>query len=126
MQNDNIRDGLLARLPQPENLASYRAEVASTLETTQRAFRRERRFVVALWIFAVCLSTVFLTFGGYHPNTLLGVWSAIMACFVLIYPSAELLKHFMNRSRVELLKELKQLQLQVLKVHALVQEKGKQ
>ena len=30
-QNENLRDRLLARLPQPENLAAYREETASIL-----------------------------------------------------------------------------------------------
>ncbi len=124
--HESLREGLLSRLPKPENLSSYRTEVASTLDRTQRAFRREKRFVVALWIFSVCLSTVFLTMGAYRFNTLAGIWSTILAGFVLIYPSAELLKHFINRSRVELLKEVKQLQLEVLEVHALLGTRERQ
>jgi len=81
---------------------------------------------LVLWIFSVGLSTAFLTIGAFRFNTPAGIWATIVACFVLIYPSAELLKHFMNRSRVELLKEVKQLQLQVLEIHALLQrQEGK-
>ncbi|MGO9254907.1 MAG: hypothetical protein ACLQU1_01185 [Bryobacteraceae bacterium] len=36
----------------------------------------------------------------------------------------ELLKHFINRARVELLKETKQVQLQVLELHDLLRKQG--
>ena len=46
------------------------------------------------------------------------------ACFMLIYGAAELTKYFINRARVELLKETKQVQLQVLELHDLVRKGG--
>ena len=44
--------------------------------------------------------------------------SAHWLAFCSIYPSVELLKHFINRSRVEILKEMKQVQLQMLELQA--------
>lgn len=115
---DSLRERLLARLPQPGNQAAYQAEVAAALEKNEKRFRYEKRFVTGLWIFSVALSTAFLMLGGQHVNTNVGLYFGIWACFVLIYPSVEILKHFINRSRVEVLKEVKQLQLQVLELHA--------
>src|SRR5271165_1320118 len=120
--NDNIRDRLLSRLPQPANLAAYREEVAVTLEKNTKGLQRERWVVTALWLFMVALSTAFLLLGGLRSGTPLGLYFEILACFCLIYPSVELLKHFINRSRVELLKEVKQVQLQVLELHASIRE----
>ncbi len=117
-KNESMRDRLLARLPQPENRAAYQAEVAAALETNERRFRREKWYVTALWIYLVGLSTVFLTLGGYRLDTTRGVWFGVLACFWLIAASVELLKHFINRSRVEILKEVKQVQLQVLELQA--------
>lgn len=123
---DTMRERLLARLPQPENLASYRDEVASALAKDKKAFRREKWGVGALWIFAVGLSTVFLWLGAHRLDTPKGLWFGILACFVLLYPLAEILKHFINRSRVEILKEVKQVQLQVLELQAsLRKEEGR-
>jgi hypothetical protein len=121
-QNENLRDRLLARLPQPENLRAYRDEVASALARNEEAFRREKWGVGALWIFAVGLSTVFLWLGAHRLDTPKGPWFGILACFVLLYPLAEVLKHFINRSRVEILKEVKQVQLQVLELQALLRK----
>ena len=41
-QNDTLRERLLSRLPQPENLAAYREETASLLAKHQRALSREK------------------------------------------------------------------------------------
>jgi hypothetical protein len=123
-RNENMRDRLLARLPQPENLAAYREEVEASLLKNQRAFRREKWGVGALWVFMAGLSTVFLVLGGQHLDKPVGLWFGTLACFWLIYPSVELLKHFINRSRVELLKEVKQIQLQVLELQASLKADG--
>ncbi len=123
-KNESVRDRLLASLPQPENLAAYREEVEASLQKDQRGFRREKWGVGALWVFMVGLSTVFLVLGGRHLDKPVGLWFGTLACFLLIYPSVELLKHFINRSRVEILKEVKQVQLQVLELQASLAKQG--
>jgi hypothetical protein len=63
-----------------------------------------------------------LTRGGLWPCWRLSSpqpWS-----IMLIYGAAELTKYFINRARVELLKETKQVQLQVLELHDLVRKGG--
>jgi len=124
--NDSIRDRLLSRLPQPANLTAYREEVEAMLGKKEKALRREKWVVTALWLFMVALSTAFLLLGGLRSGTPLGLYFEILACFCLIYPSVELLKHFINRSRVELLKEVKQLQLQVLELQASLRKSSDQ
>ncbi len=124
--NDSIRDRLLSRLPLSANLAAYREEVAAMLGKNDKALRRETWVVTALWLFMVALSTAFLLLGGLRSGTPLGLYFEILACFCLIYPSVELLKHFINRSRVELLKEVKQVQLQVLELQASLRKSGDQ
>lgn len=123
-QNESVRDRLLARLPQPEKLASYREEVVAGLEKNEKACRREKWGVGALLIFAVGLSTVFLWLGVHRLDSPKSLWFGILACFVLLYPLAEILKHFINRSRVEILKEVKQVQLQVLELQASLRKTG--
>jgi hypothetical protein len=118
--NQEIRDRLLSRLPQPENLADYRKQVEDLLEKNQKGLRREKWGVSATWLFVVLLGTALLTGAGIKMGTTKAAVAAYMgtfACFFLIYGAVELLKHFINRSRVELLKEIKQVQLQVLELH---------
>ncbi|HUK15974.1 MAG TPA: hypothetical protein VLW65_06145 [Bryobacteraceae bacterium] len=113
--NEGMRDRLLSRLPQPGNLADYRNEVGALLEKNEKRFRREKWYSGALWVYAVLLGTAFLWLGAdtRHATTL-----GFYAIFALIFGAVELLKHFINRSRVELLKEIKQVQLQVLELQA--------
>jgi hypothetical protein len=123
-QDDSIRDRLLSRLPQPASLADYRKEVALILERNEKGLRRERWGTGALWLFIVALSTVFLFLGGQRLDTPKGPWFASLACFWLLFAAVELLKHFINRSRVDLLKEVKQIQVQVLELQDLLHKGG--
>ena len=83
------------------------------LEKLDRRLRIERWGVTALWIYAVLLMTAMLLgvgFWGHTPEL-----SMLAGAFVFfVYGGIEIVKHFINRSRVEVLKELKSLQLHVL------------
>ena len=127
--NEGIRDRLLSQLPQPENLANYRKEVEALLEKHQKGLRREKWVVLATWFWVVGLGTVLLTGAGMSLGALKSARGAATAtylgtcaCFFLVAGVAELLKHFLNRARVELLKEVKQVQLQVLELHEMVRK----
>jgi len=124
MANEDMRDRLLARLPQPENLAGYRNEVAALVEKNQKKLRQEKWYSGVIWGFVAGLGTVFLWQGGKHASAPTGAYLGTFACFFLIYGAVELLKHFINRSRVDLLKEIKQVQLQVLELEAAVRGKS--
>ena len=111
-----LQDRLLSRSPLPSNSADYRKEVAQLLEKNDKAFLREKWGARALWIFCVGLGTSYLWFGGAKLDTPKAAWFGCLACFWLLIGAVELLKHFINRSRLELLKEVKQVQLQVLEL----------
>jgi hypothetical protein len=119
-KNEVTRDRLLSHLPRPEDMGAYRAGVDAALAKRDKAFRREKRFTGALWIFCVLLSTVFVVFSGQHLDSAVGPWLQTFGIYVLITGALELLKLFINRSRVEVLKEVKQVQLQVLELHELL------
>jgi hypothetical protein len=72
-----------------------------------------------LWIFAVLLITALLVFRGRDAAEVARLTA--FAFIFLICGAVELLKHFINRARVELIRETKQVQLQVLELHALMQ-----
>lgn len=121
---ENIREGLLSRLPHPANLAAYQEEVTSLLAKNEKGLRREKAGVLFLWIFVVIVSTGFLAAGGMFINTPKGPWFGTLACFWFLFGAVETLKHFVNRARVELLKEVKQVQLQVLELQAMASGLG--
>jgi hypothetical protein len=122
----NIRDRLLSQLPQPANLEAYREEVASTLERNEKRLRWEKWGSRVFWFYVIGIALI----GYYRGETWLTttphgrVW-ATSSIILFVCGAVELLKHFINRSRVELLKEVKQVQLQVLELQASLQKRGK-
>jgi hypothetical protein len=113
--NESIREGLLARLPDPANLPAYREQVAALTARNEKALRREKRFAGTLWFFMVGLTTASLMLGS-RTGGAKAAWLASYACVFLLFAAVELLKHFINRARVEILKETRQVQLQVLEL----------
>ena len=116
-KRDKIRDRLLAQhTPDPGRLAQYRKEVDAMLEANERRLRLEKWYSGAIWIFAVLFSTAFMMLAPLIPSFPVGIVMALWCGFLMLTAAVELLKHFINRSRVELLKELKQLQVEVLEL----------
>ena len=118
-QNESMRDRLLARLPQPENLDAYREEVTAGLAKNEKAFRRQTWGTIALWLYGIAFAFVPLTMGWLHLDTRNGATYGFAAFFLLLVGAVELLKLFINRNRLELLRELKQVQLQLLELDLL-------
>jgi hypothetical protein len=122
---ERIREHLLSRLPQPENLEAYRQEVASMLEKNERALRRKKWGAVLLLVLMGGLATAFVSMAGQQLDTTKGPWLAILlACFFLLYGVAEAIKLVVNRAKIDLLKEVKQVQVHVLELHALIRKSG--
>jgi hypothetical protein len=118
-KDEKLQDRLLSRLPSPSNSAEFRKEVARVLEKNDKVFLRETWAATALWIFCVLLGTAFLWLSGEKYGSAPGAkvaWFGSMACFMLIWAAVEMIKLVINRSRIELLKEIKQVQLQVLEL----------
>ena len=117
---EGLRDGLLSRLPQPGNLADYRREVDALLQKNEKGLKREKWGTAAIWIYAVLFFTAASLLSGKHIGTLKGISVAVQVeafgLFLMIAGAVELLKHFINRARVELLREAKQTQLQILEL----------
>ena len=112
-----LRERLLAQFePDRHKLATYRMEVQTMLENNERTLRRQKWYAGSIWIFMVLMGTAFLVLGGMRDDTPFGLWLGIFACFVLIGAAVEMVKYFINRSRVEVLKEVKGLELQLLEL----------
>src|SRR5262245_60079976 len=112
--HDTLRDRLLAQVePDPGRLARYRAEVQAMLENQERSLRWQQWYTTASWLFAVLLITAFMLVGGLSgkvPNWFLPY---ILGLVLLIGAAVQLQALFLNRCRVELLKEIKGLELQL-------------
>src|ERR1017187_7547773 len=122
--NDSIRDRLLSHLPQPANLAAYREQVTSTLAKNEKRLRLERWYMAVMWLLAVGFFTACLMKGARWLDTTNGHFMEFVALLLLITGAVEILKHAVNRSRVEMLKEIKQVQLQMLEMQASMEKRG--
>ena len=92
------------------------------LEQNERTLRRQKWYAGSIWIFVVLMGTCFLTLAGYYSEKPAALWLGVTACFFLIGASVELVKYFINRSRVEVLKEVKGLELQLLELKERLQQ----
>ena len=117
--NKDFRRNLIEQLiPEPGRLDRYRKEMAEMLDNNERGLRFEKRMTIVLWLFGVTMMTAFLLMSGFYHPTPERSWMATLALFavILFYGGLEIIKHFINRSRVELLKELKQIELRMLEL----------
>ncbi|HLY98966.1 MAG TPA: hypothetical protein VKT33_07865 [Candidatus Angelobacter sp.] len=123
-RNESISERLLSRLPQPANMADYQAAVASLLAENERKLRRNKWTVVRVWLFIVIVSGPFLWMAGTHFNTAEGNWFLGLAGFWVLFGAIEIAKYEHNQGRVELLRELKQVQLRIFELHARIGKGG--
>jgi hypothetical protein len=123
-RNESIGELLLSRLPQSANLETYQKEVALLLAENEKRLRRNKRTVVLVWIFVIVVSAPFLWIAGLHFNSAEGNWFLGLVGFWILFGAIEIAKYEQKQGRVELLKELKQAELQILQLHALLSKGG--
>jgi len=123
--SDNLRERLLARLPQPANYAAYREGVAAKLSRHEKRLRFDRWATVFVWLFAVAFLLLISVWRGENWMATVHGRAAVFFCIVLfIFGLAQVLGHAISRSHFDLLKEIKQLQLQVLELQASLNRTG--
>lgn len=91
------------------------------LERNEKVLRREKWYASAIWLMVVTIWVPFLVYGGYHADEPRSAFWAASACVWFLFGGIELLKHFINRSRVEQLKEIKRVELKVLELREALQ-----
>jgi hypothetical protein len=128
--NSSLRDRLLGRLPQPENIAAFREETASLLA------KHEKALATDYWtnqVIALCAVALFLfanSIWGPDANSTWGlkltktttITCDVMAGVLFFLSVLNGLQQFIYRNQVKLLKEVKQVQLQVLELQASLQK----
>ena len=114
-QNDSIRERLLARLPQPGNIAAYREETTALLAKHEKALFWEKMPSAVLFVGAIVVmaEAVWSQKPGAAPNQFFWLWT-----FFFLAASVLDLRYRIYRSKVDLLKEVKQTQLQLLELQA--------
>jgi len=107
---------LLASLPQPENLAAYREETASLLAKHEKALFWERMVSTACYVVLFAETIAIFSWGQKFTTTT--IQSAWLAGIVLFVAAVAEMRYRIYRSKVDTLKEVKQVQLQVLELQA--------
>jgi hypothetical protein len=121
-QNDTLRERLLSRLPQPENLAGYREETASLLAKHARALRWDKILANTLIYLAILLF-----WWSFYPGRLgeIGAHSFRFGSAIFYFVGAICaVQYKVYESQVATLKEIKQVQLQMLEIQASLQKDG--
>jgi hypothetical protein len=125
MGSDGLRERLLARLPQPENAATYRKETASLLAKHEKALFWEKMPSTVLYMSALALFFA-SSFWGQKLDAatthfhFLWFGAGVLYCVGAIND----LRYNIYRNRVELLKEVKQVQLQILELQVSLRKDG--
>jgi preprotein translocase subunit SecG len=123
-QNESMRERLLARLPQPENLAAYREETASLLAKHEKALFWEEKMpsvVLTLIAFAIWING---WFWAQKSGAAIDQFTWLWAGFFFFVSIGLGLSYRINRSKVDMLKEVKQVQLQILELQASLQKRS--
>jgi p-aminobenzoyl-glutamate transporter AbgT len=116
-RNDSMRERLLVALPRPENLAAYREETAALLAKHAKALRWDK-ITQYMLLFLFIASVLLWNHGPYRPGTdmLHGLqgFSAVLFFLETIYA----VRYEIYVSQIATLKEVKQVQLQILELQA--------
>jgi hypothetical protein len=125
--NSSMRDRLLARLPQPENLEGYREKTESLLAKHEKAIFWGEKFParVVMWLGVAVLFMAISPWGS-KVSTNQSVTIYVMTGFLFFAGAINELGYRISRSKVDLLKEVKQVQLQVLELQASLRKNGGQ
>jgi len=125
--SDSLRERLLARLPQPENVAGYREETAGLMARYERALFWERESGRAIAWTGFC---IFLLANSIWARPRLDAHATILLdalAVVLFFTGGLMLVGYsISRSKVDLLKEVKRVQLQILELQASLKKGGDQ
>jgi hypothetical protein len=123
-KDSTLRERLLARLPRPEKLETYREETASLMARHEKALFWERWSARTILFLGVCVFWLLFTSWGHHLNTDQRAGLYMGAALLYFVGSMIQVGYAISQSKVSLLKELKQVQLQVLEVQAALRKDG--
>ncbi len=116
---NKFREQLLAQNePTQERRIKYEKETQAMLNQLEAGFRREKWGTGILWIYSTIFMTAALLITGYRNQVQPEILILAFAFTLLIVGAVELIKHFINRSRVEVLKELKGMQMQIFELES--------
>jgi hypothetical protein len=123
-RTDSLRDQLLnAAAEHPVRHTQYQQEVQLMLSDVEKKVRIEGRMIAAQWIFVVVLTTAFMLIGGWKHQTMTGMWFVMQGIFWFLFGTVFLLMHRFNKLYLDMLKEIKRVEVSVLELKESLQGK---
>ena len=116
-QTNDLRERLLATLPQPENLAAYREETATLLVKHARAIRWARFEGILFGWLAIAFSMLWLQ-SHWHFDTGILIRCQLISAFMALSAAVSGVRYYIYSSQIATLKEIKQVQFQILELEA--------
>jgi hypothetical protein len=116
-QSKTLRDQLLdAAAVSSSRHAEYELEVKTMLADLEKQVRVERRRVIAQWLFLVLLVTAFLLIGGFKHETMTGMWFTLQGIVWLLFGAVFLLSYRFSQLKLDMLTEIKRVELAVMEM----------
>jgi hypothetical protein len=120
-QPNTLRNQLLdAAAVSSARHAEYKLEVKTMLADLEKQVRVERRMVIAQWLFLVLLVTVFLLIGGFKHETMTGMWFTLQGIVWLLFGAVFLLSYRFSQLKLDMLTEIKRVELAVMEMKEMV------
>jgi hypothetical protein len=123
-KNEGVRDRLLARLPQPENLAAYREETAVLLVKHKKALFWEKFLAISVVWLGIAVWLMVNSSWGPKLDTTGRIFLDSLAGLLLFTGGIAGIGSRINQSKLALMKEIKQVQIQILELQASLKKDG--
>src|SRR3954468_19204274 len=104
--NDPLREQLLGRIPSPADIGAYREIVTRQIERDQNSIKRKAIAAKIFWVFCAVSATAWLWFSAETAHL---PRAPFLACIFFTWGGVEVVKHHIDRCRIDMLKEIKQL-----------------
>lgn len=118
-QSNDLRERLLAALPQPENLVAYREETNALLAKHAEALRWDKIVTNTFYFLAIAVAALW---ASWHPFA--SAPSSLAIAWAIFFIAGTIYKvHYeIYASQIATLKEIKQVQLQILELQSSLQK----
>ena len=118
---ESIRERLLSRLPQTDDIAAYKEEVAVLLAKHERALHWDGLAPKLISVGAIICILLSMWVSSRDPRGLditLPHYLVGMACLAFLGATIQGARYEISKVQLELLKEIKQMQVQMLELRA--------
>jgi hypothetical protein len=126
--DESLRERLLRQhVPEPQKLANYRKETQIMLDREERRLRFHWLYNVAIWIMLVAMGMMYALVAGWSRDQPTKVYFSIgiMLMMLMFGGAVQLLAGFIARARLEVVKDIKGLELRIIELEGLLRDRNR-